>query len=463
MRLPVGRGPLLALLLLAATAPARAQHLPAISLDAFPEVSRAQIGRALADAKAHPSNGARVGQLAMVLHAWEQYEAAAEVYASARAIDPRFDWLYLAGLVETRRAHHREAADLLAKAVRLAPQSIPARLALADALFDAGDLDGAGRQYAPLVDGPGGPHAHYGVGRVLLARGDTTGALRDLDAAVALYQEFGAAWYARGMALRNAGRLEEAKTSLARAQEFGTRWPAVEDPLMARVRGLRDDAGAHVTRGLALQKQGDVAGAIREYEAAAAADPSAAAPHVNLIALYGQQQAWARAEAHYRSVVSLGAVPAEAHFNFGICLAAQGKTVEATDAFHKTLEANPQHAAAWSSLAQLAELAGRVDEAEASYRKAAERAPNDPMIRFNIGRMLIARQQYQGAITELDPLKSTDHPDRARFLFGLATAYVLSGDVATGRKYATEARDLARSRGQGELADAIERELARLK
>ena len=55
-----------------------------------------------------------------------------------------------------------------------------------------------------------------------------------------------------------------------------------------------------------------------------------------------------------------------------------------------------------------------------------------------------------------------DHPDRARFLFGLSTAHVLSGDVAAGRQYAVEARDLARSRGQTEFAAAIERELEKL-
>jgi tetratricopeptide (TPR) repeat protein len=183
---------------------------------------------------------------------------------------------------------------------------------------------------------------------------------------------------------------------------------------------------------------------------------------VNLIALYGRKPDWEKAEAHYRAVLALGNVPAEAHFNFGICLAAQGKTDEAADAFRKTLDVNPQHAGAWSSIGQLAELGGRVADAEAAYRKAAERAPGDPLMRFNVARMLIARQQYQAAIAELDPIKTVDHPDRARFLFGLATATVLSGNVVDGRRYAIEARDLARARGQTELAAAIDRDLATL-
>jgi len=443
-------------------ASASAQGLPAIAIETYPAVSREPIAQALAEVRAHPADAARVGHLAMLLHAWGQYETAAGVYARARALERRYDWFYLAGLVETRLAHHAAAARLLAVAVRLAPGSASARLALADALFESGEVDAATREYSSLINGPGAPHAHYGLGRSLAAKGEKESALREIEVAVQLFPEFGAAWYAEGMVLRGLGRSAEARKALKRAQQFGAAWPSVDDPAVARMRALRDDAGPHMKRGLSLQKQGDVAGAIAEYEAAIAVGPQQGAAHVNLIALYGRQQSWEKAESHYRALEPIGPVPAEAHYNFGICLAAQRKGAEAADMFRKALAVNPHHAGAQSALGQLAEVEGRVDEAEASYRKAAAAAPGDPVIRFNIGRMLIARRQYQDAIAELDPLKSADHPDRPRFLFGLGTAYVLSGDVATGRKYSVEARNLARERGQNDFADAVERELAKL-
>ena len=77
---------------------------------------------------------------------------------------------------------------------------------------------------------------------------------------------FGAAWYARGLSLRDLGRLTDARDSLARAREFGTRWPGVPDPVLARVRALRDDANAHLALGLTLDRDGDIAGATREHE-----------------------------------------------------------------------------------------------------------------------------------------------------------------------------------------------------
>jgi tetratricopeptide (TPR) repeat protein len=264
------------------------------------------------------------------------------------------------------------------------------------------------------------------------------------------------------MAQRNAGQVDAARQSLARAQQYGARWPSVDDPVMARVRALRDGATSRAERGLALQKQGDVAGAIVEYEAAVAADPNLGSAHVNLIALYARQQDWAKAEAHYTAAVKAGTALAEAHFNYGTCLAMQGKKDAAAEAYRKALAVNPQYAGAWSGLGQLAEMDGRLSEAESSYRKAAEQAPADPAIRFNIARMLIATQRYRDAITELEPAIAVDHPDRARFLFGLSTAHVLAGDIAEGRRYGVQALDLATSRGQTDLAAAIQRNLEKL-
>ena len=61
-----------------------------------------------------------------------------------------------------------------------------------------GDSDGAAREYAKLTNGASAPHAHYGLGRDLEARGQHDAALTHLQNAVQLYPEFGAAWYTLG-------------------------------------------------------------------------------------------------------------------------------------------------------------------------------------------------------------------------------------------------------------------------
>ena len=210
----------LAVLVLATPSLLQAQSLPRLALGSFPEASGRAIGRAYDEALAHPDDAVRVGHLGMVLQAWEQFDAASVVYARARGLERRFDWFYLGGLVEARLAHYEAAAGLLNDAVKLSPDSLPARLAFADALFDGGDGPAATREYAGLTIGQSAPHAQYGLGRQLEATGDHEGALAHLKAAVELYPEFGAAWYTLGMAQRNLGRLDEARESLAQARQY---------------------------------------------------------------------------------------------------------------------------------------------------------------------------------------------------------------------------------------------------
>jgi Flp pilus assembly protein TadD len=51
----------------------------------------------------------------------------------------------------------------------------------------------------------------------------------------------------------------------------------------------------------------------------------------------------------------------------------QGKKDEAADAYRKALAVNPQYASAWSGLGQLAEMDGRLAEAERRTGKPPNR------------------------------------------------------------------------------------------
>ena len=90
--------------------------------------------------------------------------------------------------------------------------------------------------------------------------------------------------------------------------------------MLAAVKPLRDDPGALLQRGVKLADAGDVDAAIAAHEAALAIDPSLAQAHANLIALYGRQRNFAKAEAHYRAVVALGVNVADAHYDYGVLL-----------------------------------------------------------------------------------------------------------------------------------------------
>ncbi len=438
--------------------------LPKLALEAYPPAAREAIARAHRAAAERPSDADAAGRLGRVLHAWEQWDAARESYARAAALDPRaFDWPYLEAVVLQRLARPGEAAARLEAALGVKPDDLPARLRLAEALLDAGDLDRSAQLFARLTDPACQPAAQFGLGRIAASRGDHAKAIGHLERAVGLFPEFGAAHYALALAYRAAGRRDDAQAALQKHATFGARWPAVEDPLVGAVLALRDDAAALLQRGVKHADAGKLDAAIEAHEAALAADPSLAQAHANLISLYGRVRNWEKAEAHYRAVVKLAVNVADAHYDYGVLLGLQERWDEAAGAYREALALNPLHARARNNLGQIHERRQQIDAAAAEYARAVESQPTLRIARFNLGRMLIALGRPDEAIRELQALTEPRDAEAPRYLFALATAYVRAGRRDEGVTWALAARDLAVKHGDTALAAAIERDLAKIK
>jgi tetratricopeptide (TPR) repeat protein len=458
--------PFLLLVTLLGAAPAQSfpPPLPTLALDSYPTAARDAIARAHRDAVAHASDAERVGRLGRVLQAWEQWDAAHQAYGRAQALAPRvFEWHYLDAVVTGRRARPDEAAVQLEAALAVTPDYLPARLKLAEARFDAGNLDDAQRLFSALTDPDCAPAVAFGLGRIAAAQGRHDAAVEYLQRAIALFPEFGAAHYALARSYLALGRREEAQTALERHARFGARWPALADPVFAAVAALRDDPGALLQRGVKLADAGDADAAIAAHEAAVAIDPSMAQAHANLISLYGRQRNFARAEEHYRAVAALGVNVADAHYDYGVLLGLQERWDEAAEAYRRALAMNPLHAEAHNNLGQILERRRQFDSALAEYRNAVQSQPTLRIARFNAGRMLIALGHADEAIGELRQLAEPRDAETPRYLFALSTAYVRAGQKAEGLKWATDARDLALRFGDTDLAAAIDRDLARIR
>ena len=90
----------------------------------FQPAIRAQIERAATEAKAHPRDIAAVAALAMTLHAYQQYDAAAGAYSRAQELDPRnFDWPYLLGAAQVELGAFDAAVKLFQSALQLRPDN----------------------------------------------------------------------------------------------------------------------------------------------------------------------------------------------------------------------------------------------------------------------------------------------------------------------------------------------------
>ena len=450
---------------LSAAAQAALPPLPRLVFDSFPVSAREVLVRSSTEATSRPTDPEAVGALARTLHAWEQWGAAHEAYARAQALAPKaFEWPYLDAVVLQRLARQRDAAARLEQALQVSPGYVPARVRFAETLLEAGDLEPAKRAFEALRSEPAAvPAAELGLGRIAAAEGQHDAAVAHFERAVALFDQWGAADYALALSYRALGRTADAQRALDRHAQYGARWPALDDPVLATVTALRDDAGTNLQKGLKLADAGDLAGAVAAHEAALVQDPTMAQAHVNLISLYGRTRQWEKAEQHYAAAVALGFNLDEAHYNHGVLLGLQERWEPAAEAYRKAIAVNPRHAGAYNNLGQILERDRQIEAAATAYRQAVDAQPAFRLARFNLGRMLIALARPDEAVLELEKLTEPRDGEAPRYLFALATALVRAGHRDEGVKWATDAKALALAHGQVELAAAIDRDLARLR
>jgi tetratricopeptide (TPR) repeat protein len=436
-----------------------------LPLATYPPAMREVLSRADRDARAHPDDAAAVGGLGRVLHAWEQWDDAHDVYAHASALAPRtFEWQYLDACVLQRLALHGEAAARLRSAIAIAPDYLPARVKLAESLLETGHIDESRTLFQALIgEAAAEPAARFGLGRLAALDGNHAEAVASFERALALFPEWGTANYALALSLRALGRREEAGRAIERQAQYGTRWPAVDDPVLARVASERDDGTSRLRRAQGLADAGDLAGAIAENEAALARDPSLSVAHERLVTLYGRVSNWEKADAHYREAVRAGYNLADVHYDYGVLLTQQGKWEPAADAYRRACQINPAHAQAHNNLGQLLERTRQFDAALDEYRLAIEGQPTFRLARFNAGRALVALGRPVEAVLELARITEPRDAESPRYLFALAVAQLRSGNRPEALRWAAEAKQLAESFGQTELAAAIAQQLGSLK
>jgi tetratricopeptide (TPR) repeat protein len=305
---------------------------------------------------------------------------------------------------------------------------------------------------------PASASAWYGLGRVKAAQQDTNAAINSFERAITLSPQFGAAYYALAMALRDAGRMGKAKEHLALYQQNRLVRPRADDALLDEIAAL-NYAQFHLNKGIALEAEGDLKNSIAEHEKVLAINPTHIQAHVNLIQLYSRTNQAEKAEQHYRQAVTINPNFADAHYNFGVLLASQGKRAEATDAFTRALTINPNFAEAQYNLGLLLLHATKLDEAMQHFQAAIESKPAYRQAHFELGRILVNKGQMEEAIQHFQQTLTPEDQETPRYLYALAATYVRAGNREKGLEYMRRAKDKAISWEQKNLLAAIERDL----
>lgn len=181
-----------------------------------------------------------LGQQAMTLHQQGRLAEAETLYRRILAVDPHvFPALCLLGGLRLQLGDSGEAADLLAEAVKLAPNDPIVQARYGMALIGQGRFDGAVAHFdRALATKPQMVLALTGRAAAFRGLGRTRESLADYDAAVRMDPGNPDTWSGRGALLRKLGRIEEALESFNRALAL---WPEFAEALQNRGALLWDE------------------------------------------------------------------------------------------------------------------------------------------------------------------------------------------------------------------------------
>jgi tetratricopeptide (TPR) repeat protein len=294
---------------------------------------------------------------------------------------------------------------------------------------------------------------------VQAAKNEHAAALQSYTKACELFPTYGAAQFALAGELRLLGNKAEAAERLAVYAKNVTVQPPIDDPLFKCIHEMNKGAQAHVYQAAELEKAGLLEEAIRENEAALAADASSEQAHINLISLCARTGDPVKARQHFEAAIALDPGRSDAWYDLGVLLFNAKDYPAAEEAYRHAVEIDPDYAEAHNNLGVICEQAGRLDDAEKEFRDAVANQPDYPLARFHLGRILVNRHQYNEAIHHFLRALEPETEQTPAYLYALGATYARAEDRRHAVEYLRKARHAAAVRNQQQLVSSIDKDL----
>lgn len=420
---PIAAGDLSAL-------PAETQSAIAATRERVATLLEAQGGSPAALAKAY-------GELGALYQVNDMRTSAEAAFDNAISLAPsELRWRYYAGYLALDSGQAELALQYFERAREIDPDYAPLTLRRAQALLDLSRLDEARPLYEDALETPGlAAAAHYGLGQIALLQKRDEDAVTEFNASLALDPNASAVHYPLAQALRASGETERAREQLAKR---GRDLPGVDDPLLAELEAHANPSLAQFRRGMVASRASQWAEAAQAFGAGVALSPSntnARNSYARALFLSGERKA-ARAELEqvlaqdalntlalfliavlddaagneeaaikgYREVVALEPGHAGAHFYLGEISLRSQDYGQAARHFEAALAVDPSNIPAYLYRDVALERSGSSEAERAKGLEAAlKRAPDDPLLRYRLARLL--------AVAASDSVRD---PERAR-------------------------------------------------
>ena len=268
--------------------------------------------------------------------------------------------------------------------------SDPAEVALnnllvaAQAAITAQDYQTAARDYQDyLAQKPGDALVHFQLGYAFTAMQQQDAAKKEYEAAISLDPKMSAAYLNLGLT------------------QFSSDPGAAIAPLKKAVELSPDQADPKFFLGTALERSGQVAPAIEQYEAAEKLDDKNADLHTALGRLYLRTNRSSDAEPQFRAALTLRQDSGMAHLGLAESLAAQKKNEAADSEYRAYLAVKPHDTAARTEHASLLAGLGKDDDALSDLDLAAASGPESLGALKLRSDLYLRKKRYDAAIQSL--------------------------------------------------------------
>jgi tetratricopeptide (TPR) repeat protein len=247
--------------------------------------------------------------------------------------------------------------------------------------------------------------ARFDLGRAALARKDYAGAVRHLEATLALDRQAAIAHYPLAMAYRGLGDQTRAQAHLELRRRGDVDLPVV-DPLMQELDELLESPEAYDVRGIRALDRKDWKAAVENFRKGIALAPNSGAMRHRLGTALFQLGDTAGATEQFREAVRVSPEYAKAHYSLGVLEAASGRDGGAIVHLSAAVRHDPEYMEARLQLAALLRRAGRFQESLVHYERISTSTPAIVEATFGYAMTLVGLQRYQEASERLtDGLK----------------------------------------------------------
>ena len=263
-----------------------------------------------------------------------------------------------------------------------------------------------------LAHHPGNVALMLGLGQCARRRGDRAAALHWFETAAAAEPAHAGARLETAVELRELNRLDEA-----------------EAVLIAALAAAPENVQLHLGLGHCAKRRGDHAAALAHFKSAAAADPMAAGPLLEIAAEQREAGAAAAAVATARRLLALHADDHAALLSIGASLRYAGHHAWALAAFRAAHEARPARAAALLEMADEERTLGRQQASDALLETALRLEPHHVGLLAKRGEQIMIAGAPEEALAYFEAT-TRDQPNQLPLEFGLVRALVRAGRLA---------------------------------